>query len=61
MVTPHLASLAEAGLVLEQHYSQQVCSPTRAALLTGRWGHTRHIPVDMNTAGTRSIMVSRMV
>ena len=38
VLTPHLAQLAGAGLVLEQHYSQQVCSPTRGALLTGRWG-----------------------
>ena len=37
VLTPHLAQLAGAGLVLEQHYSQQVCSPTRGALLTGRW------------------------
>ena len=34
--TPHLESLARAGVILEQHYSQPVCSPTRAALLTGR-------------------------
>ena len=37
MLTPHLASLAGAGLRLEQHYSQPICSPTRAALLTGRY------------------------
>ena len=37
MLTPHLAWLAGAGLRLEQHYSQPICSPTRAALLTGRY------------------------
>ena len=37
VLTPHLASLAGAGLRLEQHYSQPICSPTRAALLTGRY------------------------
>merc|ERR1711963_393899 len=30
VISPHLA-------VLEKHYSQQVCSPTRGALLTGRY------------------------
>src|SRR3954468_263702 len=35
--TPHLDRLAAAGAKLEQFYVQQVCSPTRAALLTGRY------------------------
>ena len=34
--TPNLDRLAAAGAVLTQHYVQPVCSPTRAALLTGR-------------------------
>ena len=34
--TPNLEGLARDGVILEQHYSQAVCSPTRAALLTGR-------------------------
>ena len=34
--TPNLEELARAGVLLEQHYSQPVCTPTRAALLTGR-------------------------
>jgi len=37
VISPHLAVLANDGIVLEQHYSQQVCSPTRGALLTGRY------------------------
>ena len=36
-VAPSLAALAKEGVVLEQHYSQSTCSPSRAALLTGRW------------------------
>jgi arylsulfatase A-like enzyme len=35
--TPHLDQLAQAGARLEQFYVQPVCSPTRAALMTGRY------------------------
>ncbi|MFO0847568.1 MAG: arylsulfatase [Gemmataceae bacterium] len=35
--TPHLDRLAKAGAVLDAFYVQPVCSPTRAALLTGRY------------------------
>lgn len=35
--TPHLDKLAGAGAVLDQFYVQPLCSPTRAALMTGRY------------------------
>lgn len=35
--TPHLDRLAAAGARLDQYYVQPLCSPTRAALLTGRY------------------------
>jgi arylsulfatase A-like enzyme len=35
--TPHLDKLAKAGTILDAHYVQPVCSPTRAALMTGRY------------------------
>jgi arylsulfatase A-like enzyme len=35
--TPHLDKLALGGARLEQFYVQHVCSPTRAALMTGRY------------------------
>jgi arylsulfatase A-like enzyme len=35
--TPNLDALAADGAVLKQMYAQPVCSPTRAALLTGRY------------------------
>src|SRR5687767_5102460 len=35
--TPNLDKLAMAGARLEQFYVQPVCTPTRAALLTGRY------------------------
>ena len=35
--TPRIDELAYSGAVLEAHYVQPVCSPTRAALMTGRY------------------------
>lgn len=35
--TPHLDRLAAAGSILDAHYVQPVCSPTRAAIMTGRY------------------------
>jgi len=35
--TPNLDRLAEGGLRLEQYYAQPMCTPTRAAFLTGRY------------------------
>jgi arylsulfatase A-like enzyme len=35
--TPNIDRLASAGTVIESHYVQPVCSPTRAALMTGRY------------------------
>lgn len=35
--TPNLDALARAGTVLKSFYVQPVCSPTRAALMTGRY------------------------
>lgn len=35
--TPNVDRLAHEGTILESHYVQPVCSPTRSALLTGRY------------------------
>lgn len=35
--TPNIDRLAKAGAVLDQFYVQPVCSPTRGALMTGRY------------------------
>jgi arylsulfatase A-like enzyme len=57
--TPNLDALAAAGARLEQFYAQPMCTPTRAALMTGRYpfryglqtavilsGHTYGLPTD---------------
>ncbi|HVJ87869.1 MAG TPA: sulfatase-like hydrolase/transferase, partial [Caulifigura sp.] len=35
--TPNLDKLVKEGVELDRHYVQPVCSPTRTALLSGRW------------------------
>lgn len=35
--TPNLDKLASEGAILDAHYVQPVCSPTRAAIMTGRY------------------------
>lgn len=57
--TPHLDRLAAEGTRLQKHYAYPTCSPTRVALLTGRFpsrfgvlsplGATTHVtPADMH-------------
>src|SRR6266545_3615944 len=57
--TPNIDKLAETGARLEQFYAQPMCTPSRAALMTGRYphryglqttvipsGHTYGLPTD---------------
>lgn len=36
-VTPTLTSLARSGIIMNNFYSQEVCTPARSSLLTGRY------------------------
>ena len=44
--TPNIDSLVKKGLQLDQHYVYNYCSPSRAALLSGR------VPIHVNDADT---------
>lgn len=41
--TPHLDRLAEQGMRFTSAYAEPVCSPTRAALMTGKWPARLHL------------------
>ena len=48
--TPTLDSLANHGLRYTNFHTTAICSPTRAALLTGRNSHSVHMGLFPNTA-----------
>ncbi|KAK7054600.1 hypothetical protein SK128_000741, partial [Halocaridina rubra] len=39
MKNPNMEELANTGIILSQSYVQPICTPTRSALLTGRYPH----------------------
>ena len=51
--TPQLDKLAETGAQFEQFYAQPMCTPSRAALMTGRYPHRYGLQtVVIPSAGT---------
>ena len=53
ILTPNLAKLASEGVLLEQSYSMPLCTPSRAALLTGRYPHRMGIQVSVHLVPVR--------
>lgn len=49
--TPHIDSLAEQGLELDRYYAFPLCSPTRAALMTGRSPLRLGVDVPVEASG----------
>lgn len=61
--TPHIDRLAARGLRFTQYHTENMCAPSRATLLTGRYwirgfssGDNVTIPEALSTAGYRSCM-----
>jgi arylsulfatase A-like enzyme len=61
--TPHIDRLAAEGLRFTQYHTENMCEPTRATLLTGRYhirgfsaGNNVTIPEALSTAGYRRCM-----
>ena len=47
--TPNLDGLANNGIILNNYYVQHICTPTRSAIMTGRYPiHTGSIDVQWN-------------
>jgi arylsulfatase len=50
--TPTLDALAQSGLRFNRFHTTAICSPTRAALLTGRDAHAANVGAVLNSAST---------
>jgi hypothetical protein len=42
-VAPRLTALAQSGIIMSNFYGQEVCTPSRSALLTGRYPITNGV------------------
>ena len=50
--TPALDTLAQYGVLFESAYANPICSPTRATILTGRYGFRTGIGTNVSWEGT---------
>lgn len=53
ILTPHIDKLAAGGVVLQHFYTQPLCTPTRAALMTGRYPLRYGLQVGVIPSGGR--------
>ena len=59
-VTQSLSKLANSGITLSQYYVQQVCTPSRSALLTGDFFIGFHLPSSfLHTSGMYPYHIGR--
>src|SRR3954470_16637115 len=55
--TPNIAALAQSGVVFRNAYANPLCSPTRACLITGRFGFRTGIG-DVVTTPTSAMLTA---
>jgi len=56
--TPHLNALAARGLVFRQACGNPTCSPSRAAMLTGRYGFRSGVTEILDTPGAPGVQTN---
>src|SRR5215213_5140701 len=56
--TPNVEALARNGVVFRNAYASPVCSPTRACLITGRYGFRTGVGDVVEGAGSAALAAS---
>ena len=57
MPTPTLDRMAREGVILDQSYVQQTCTPSRAALMSGRYPYHLGLQHDTISANHRTVLL----
>lgn len=60
--TPHVDKLASEGVILNSYYVQPICTPTRAALLSGRYPiHTGKYSCQFERRDSSGLKVNEVI